>query len=181
MAKKIFVTCGIFFVAWHLLLGWLKLKKVLTISLISLLDLFLYFRLLNRSSNSYLDLWLLTLESWLLTLDSWLMTLDSGPLTLDSWILTLKSWLSTFFPQPVFSFVWQGGSNCPTRWFQFSDKAFPIVQQNLDIRAIETTLSGKLDHFRLQQGSSNSAAVLIVQINVKYNKLIIIIIIIIIN
>ena len=45
------------------------------------------------------------------------------------------SWLLTFppdmrrFHQQVFSFVWQGVSNCPTRWFQLSDKVVPIVRQ----------------------------------------------------
>ena len=57
---------------------------------------------------------------------------------------------------PVFSFVWQGGSNCPTRWFQLSDKAVPTVRQNLPIRAIVTTLSGKQDQFRLKQGNPHS-------------------------
>ena len=52
--------------------------------------------------------------------------------------------------------VQQGGSNCSTRWFQFSDKVVPIVRQNLAIRAIGTTFLGKQDHFRIKQRGPNS-------------------------
>ena len=52
--------------------------------------------------------------------------------------------------------VQQGGPNCPTRWSQLSDKVVLTVRQNLAIRVIGTTLSGKQDHFRLKQGGPNS-------------------------
>ena len=49
-----------------------------------------------------------------------------------------------------------GGSNCPTRWSQLSDKVVLIFRQNLAIRVIGTTLSGQQDHFRLKQGGPYS-------------------------
>ena len=127
----------------------------MTRSLLTVLDFFLYLRLLNLSLTLILtpDSWpltldscLLTLDSWLLTLDSWLLTLDTRPLTLDPWFLTLDSQLFPpdlrRFHHPMFSFKWQGGFNWPTRWFQLSDKVVAIDQLNLHIRAIGTTLLG---------------------------------------
>ena len=99
------------------------------------------------NSNLWLLSWLLTFDSWLKIFDSWLLTLDSWLLTLDSWLLTLDSCLLTLDSWiQFFSFLWQGGSNGRTRWFQLSDKVVPIVRQNLAIQAIGTTLSGKYDH-----------------------------------
>ena len=83
--------------------------------------------------------------------------------------LTLYSWLLThdFFPSdmrrfhhPVFSFLWQGGSNCPKRWIKLSDKVVQIIRQGSPNSLTEfshpgnwTTFSG---HFRLKLGGPNS-------------------------
>ena len=50
-----------------------------------------------------------------------------------------------------------GGSNCPTRWSQLSDKVVLIVQQSLFCRTIETACQQKYRVVPiLRQGGSNS-------------------------